>query len=586
MGRVLVLGRDTRSFLSVIRSLGRARHEVHVAWCPADTPALRSKYIQTVHEIPQYDPDGLAALLAGVHFDLVIPCDDFAILPLQQNRARLEAAARLYLLSDEAFALCSDKRKTYELAERLGIALPRQRIATTVLEVEEAAGVFGWPLVLKPMRSVVVAGARGEVRKVRSTAEIKVFADAMLAGGPLLVQENFIGIGAGVEVLCYEGEVLAAFEHERVHEPVQGGGSTYRKSVPLSPDRLEAASRLMRAMRYTGVGMVEFKVNPATGSWVLMEINGRFWGSLPLSLAAGADFPRYLYEMLVEGRREFPRQYSHGVYARNWMLDLRWLAGNLLTDRRDPTLMTRPLWKVMLEPLNLPREHSDTFTWDDPSPGFEEVAQFLRRELWPLVWMFPPLRLYMAARAAWAVRPARRVLFVCKGNICRSPFAEQYLRGLGIPGIDVDSAGHYPQDGRSSPGAATAAAKAFGVRLAEHRSHTLSAGQVRWADVIFIFDQEQDAAVRRAFPDAAGKIHYLGLLAPGWHIQITDPWGRDADAFMRGYRQIQTALHRIAGLRGAIAPSRLPDRPPPIGTAHEQQGKGRVHMPTAQFPSS
>jgi len=568
MGRVLVLGRDTRAFLSVIRSLGRAGHEVHVAWCPADTPALRSKYIHAVHAIPRYDPDGLAGLLAAVHFDLVIPCDDFAILPLQQNRARLEAAARLYLLSDQAFALCSDKHKTYELAERLGIALPRQRIAATVREVEEAAGVFGWPLVLKPIRSVVVAGARNEVRKVRSTAEIKVVAEAMLAGGPVLVQENFIGIGAGIEVLCHEGQVLVAFEHERVHEPVQGGGSTYRKSVPLSPDRLEAASRLMRAMRYTGVGMVEFKVNPATGSWVLMEINGRFWGSLPLSIAAGADFPRYLYQMLVEGRREFPPQYSHGVYARSWMLDLRWLARNFLTDRSDPTLMTVPLWKVMLEPLNLPREHIDTLTWDDPSPGFEEVAQFLRRELWPLLWMFPPLRLYMAARAARAVRPARRVLFVCKGNICRSPFAEQYLRGLALPGIEVDSAGHYPQDGRSSPAAAVAAAKEFGVELAEHRSHTLSAEQVRWADVILIFDEEHDRAVRRAFPDAAGKIHYLGLLAQGWHIQIRDPMGRDTAAFMRGYRQIQTALDRVAEFRGAMAASRLPDGPLPTSASH------------------
>jgi protein-tyrosine phosphatase len=182
--------------------------------------------------------------------------------------------------------------------------------------------------------------------------------------------------------------------------------------------------------------------------------------------------------------------------------------------------------------------------------------------------MFPPLRLYMAARAARAVRPARRVLFVCKGNICRSPFAEKYVRGLALPGIEVDSAGHYPQDGRPSPGAAVAAAKEFGVCLAEHRSHTLSAEQVRWADVIFIFDEEHGRAVRRAFPDAAGKIHYLGLLAQGWHIQIRDPMGRCADAFLRSYRQIQTALDRVAGLRGAIAPARLPGRPLPTSTAH------------------
>jgi len=48
--------------------------------------------------------------------------------------------------------------------------------------------------------------------------------------------------------------------------------------------------------------MVEFKHSRRTGAWALMEINSRFWGSLPLSLAAGVDFPRYLYEMVCEGR--------------------------------------------------------------------------------------------------------------------------------------------------------------------------------------------------------------------------------------------------------------------------------------------
>ena len=98
------------------------------------------------------------------------------------------------------------------------------------------------------------------------------------------------------------------FQHERLHEPPEGGGGTYRKSVPLSPELLKATRRLMKELRYTGVAMAEFKVNPRTGGWVLIEINGRFWGSLPLTIAAGADFPRYLYELMVHGRTGFPRE--------------------------------------------------------------------------------------------------------------------------------------------------------------------------------------------------------------------------------------------------------------------------------------
>ena len=61
----------------------------------------------------------------------------------------------------------------------------------------------------------------------------------------------------------------------------------------------------MRALRYTGVAMVEFKVNAKTGEFVLIEINGRFWGSLPLAVAAGANFPLWLYQMWVENREDF-----------------------------------------------------------------------------------------------------------------------------------------------------------------------------------------------------------------------------------------------------------------------------------------
>jgi len=53
--QVLVLGRDIRAFLSVIRSLGRASLDVHVGMCPSDDLALKSRYIKHVHDIPNYD---------------------------------------------------------------------------------------------------------------------------------------------------------------------------------------------------------------------------------------------------------------------------------------------------------------------------------------------------------------------------------------------------------------------------------------------------------------------------------------------------------------------------------------------------
>ena len=182
---------------------------------------------------------------------------------------------------------------------------------------------------------------------------------------------------------AHEGKILFAFQHLRLHEPPEGGASSYRKSVPLHPDLLHAARLLMAALRYTGVAMVEFKIDQRSGRWALIEINGRFWGSLPLAVAAGADFPYYLYQMLVEGRRDYPPGYRDELYARNWIQDASWLVKKFTAGPANPRVPPNPSppWRqVVAEFTNVLklRERSDTFAWDDPLPAFAE----LRRMLW------------------------------------------------------------------------------------------------------------------------------------------------------------------------------------------------------------
>ena len=90
--RVLLIGDDTRSFLATLRSLGRQGIEVHVAPYDLGAPALRSKYVSHVHRLPYYLDGGerwLAALEAACtkqKFDLIIPCEERALLPLYRVR--------------------------------------------------------------------------------------------------------------------------------------------------------------------------------------------------------------------------------------------------------------------------------------------------------------------------------------------------------------------------------------------------------------------------------------------------------------------------------------------------------------------
>ena len=109
----------------------------------------------------------------------------------------------------------------------------------------------------------------------------------------MLLQERIEGPGVGVFVCCDRGEPVALFAHRRLREkPPSGGVSVLCESAAARSDRrATSATRLLQALDWRGVAMVEFKRDLRDGSLRLMEINGRFWGSLQLAIDAGVEFP-------------------------------------------------------------------------------------------------------------------------------------------------------------------------------------------------------------------------------------------------------------------------------------------------------
>jgi len=107
----------------------------------------------------------------------------------------------------------------------------------------------------------------------------------------------------------------------------------------------------------------------------------------------------------------------------------------------------------------------DTLVLDDPAPAFSEMRQLVSAWLTPRLNKIPLVRGEMRRRAERAIRSAHRVLFLCRGNICRSPFAEYALRLAAGDAVECASAGSYPVAGRRSPEAAIEAARRLGVEL-------------------------------------------------------------------------------------------------------------------------
>jgi predicted ATP-grasp superfamily ATP-dependent carboligase len=204
------------------------------------------------------------------------------------------------------------------------------------------------------------------------------------AAFPVLLQERINGLGVGLFVLRWEGEVIARFAHRRLREkPPSGGVSVYRESIAVDPELARRADLLLDRFGWNGVAMIEFKVDAATGTPYLMEINGRFWGSLQLAVDAGVDFPRLLAEAAM-GRRPSPvRDYRLGVRSRWWMGDVDVLLARFLHSDQALSLPADAPGRIraIADFLRLwwPGDVSEVQRWGDPAPGFRELRQWLRR---------------------------------------------------------------------------------------------------------------------------------------------------------------------------------------------------------------
>lgn len=557
-GKALVMGDDTRGFLATVRSLGRQGIEVHAAPFDFRSPALASSYIKAIHDVPPWMEGGEAwtramrALLAEQRYDIVIPCDERNLLPMQRFRDEFGALTRLAIPNDEAIAVLFDKHSTRELALEVGVAVAAGRLARADDDPHAVLEEFGSPVVIKPRRSYTLDGLAKRGR-VHVTSDPALLAGLLAEAEPdsLILESCFEGGGLGVSILAHRGKLLQAFEHHRVHE--RSGSSFYRVSAAPAPELVEACAAIAAGVSYTGVAMFEFKRN-ASGAWILLEVNARPWGSLPLPVALGVDFPYRWYQLLVDGRETLPVAYRVGVFGRNFVPDM--VAALAEAQGQGIHLAGRAMALghrlLGLRKALVGWEKQDVLVADDRAPALAEVTSIWSGALGRAWRAAPGSRGVDEVRARSLVRRVARekavvnVLFACQGNICRSPYAAAVLRTLGDEHVEVSSAGMMPRRDRPVPDLFRAQALSEGIDLHEHRSQWLEREGAEAADLIVVFDRVNVLAVSDRYPHRRHATILLGdLIGVG---EIDDPVDGDAAFAAATYAKIRRGVEMLAKL--------------------------------------
>ena len=558
--QVLVLDADQLSTLAVVRSLGRHGCAVTAAAASPHAIGFQSRYASQRLIYP--DPlqqhraflEWLTNTLTNHSFDLMIPVTDRSIVPILTIRDSLEALSPIAIAPNPVMEQVVSKCRMHSLALEAGLDVPESWIIKAPAALDAIEPRNGFPLVVKAERSLAWLDGYGqalETRYVADRATLKDLGARYALYGDVLVQSRVMGHGVGLGLLARDGLLLHCFQYRRLHElPLTGGGSAYRVSETLDPVLEGQATELVRQLGWHGAMMLEFKYDPRAKMYWFIEANGRFWGGLPLALAAGVDFPRHLVS-LYQNQPVSQSAYSAGVRGRNLERDIDWTRSAV----RHPDI---PMTRIVSDTLKLvlPREHIDSFAVDDPRPLVSEVQRIGCR----LISAARRRKRLFASNARENVlrknpqqirsclQQARRLVLVCSGNVMRSAFAEAYLAKLFSSqhgGPAIISAGLDAQPGRPADRIAGNIAQNHKLSLEDHRARALATLELTENDVIFVMERTQVAEATRRYPAHASRIYLLTALNPSLPIDIVDPNGEGPATCQVIFHQIIDALEPV-----------------------------------------
>jgi len=265
---ILLLGSNERAALSVCRSLGRQGATVEIATSDrVRQPADLSRYCRSRIFLgsPVADLTGvraaLTALVATGRYDAIFPITDLACELVHADHATLAAHAAIVGPAPDAFLRAADKAQALEIARQVGLYAPDGVLLRLGDDPAPAMALLSdGPVYAKPVRSCLLADGfvnSFEVRKCSTPDQLERKLSEDLPRLPVLVQRPVGGHGVGLNLLADRGRLVAVSMNQRLHEPPDGGGSSFRCNILVSDEALALAGQIAARLEWSGLMIVE-----------------------------------------------------------------------------------------------------------------------------------------------------------------------------------------------------------------------------------------------------------------------------------------------------------------------------------------
>jgi predicted ATP-grasp superfamily ATP-dependent carboligase len=390
---VILLGLEEISQgITAVRELSEHGVAVHgiARW---RTPAAYSRWLIRCYYSPNFD-DSRVELVnriadeIGPAFVIALNEEDSRFIRQAADVGRLRGV-RLLVPSIDKLAIVNDKAATYRIACEIGVPVPRTWHPQNADEAAHPPDDLTYPCVLKfadPVKERSALDRHGLPGfKSRYCYSVKELRQVLLRYARIgcypLVQAFCPGFGVAHMLFMHRGEALLRFRHSRLLEyPPEGGVAAACTSLPIHKDDplLAKSEQLLNRFGWEGAAMVEYRHDPATGQTALMEINGRFWGSLALAHKAGASFVWMTYSVLGLNQPVAVAPFRVGMECRSVDLEVRrlWIIlfhRGAVQNRELRFNRAREVARFLLAFLK-PTTRYYLFSWSDPIPCLADAT--------------------------------------------------------------------------------------------------------------------------------------------------------------------------------------------------------------------
>lgn len=362
-----------RSALAAARALRAAGWSVGIA-SPERGFASWSRASKWWHEVPKPSTN-LDAFVAQVEaanlqhgYDIVFPCGDAEVFALSAERDRLSAKVPYPPHADVVRAF--DKLTLTQLASAAGIATPRTAIAGS----DDARSLTG-PTLIKA-RTHWVAGAHdapghlpASILQDQSDAH-RHLDTITAAGSEAILQELIEGDLIAYVAVFSEGRVIAEMQQLAFNTwPADVGVSARAVTTPVDAALSKKVANLLERLNWQGLAEIQF-LRPPGGEPHLIDLNGRFYGSMELARAAGLNLPALWADAALGRAPSRTHTARTGVHY-------QWLEGDL---RRAFAQRTKGLLRDVAGALAFaPRARHSVWGWSDPAPLMRHLGRLGRR---------------------------------------------------------------------------------------------------------------------------------------------------------------------------------------------------------------